>query len=261
MTEETLNMREIKLADELKRLMLVVESTGRAILPLSNDELLQSIVEAAAHIFGAGGASIALVDRDQKGLEFKYVYGEARDSLIGMRIPISQGVVGYVAMTGQPMAISNVEQNPHFAQEVAEKVRYQPRSILAMPLISNDRVIGVIEIIDKVEEEAFGMNDMELLGIFAGQAALAIHAAQQYELLDEGLVLALRGLANAEHATTLDQVLLEAGSFVSDPARAEVLELARLFGLLAGIGERERRACLQVLRAFSEYVQSEPTRG
>lgn len=261
MTEGTANLRDIKLADELRRLMLTTETTGRAILPLSNDELLQSIVEAAAHIFGAGGASIALVDRDQKGLEFKYVYGEARDSLTGMKIPISQGVVGYVAMTGQPMAIANVEQNPHFAQEVAEKVRYQPRSILAMPLISNDRIIGVIEIIDKVEEESFGMNDMELLGIFAGQAALAIHAGQQYELLDEVLVQALRGLANAERAVTLDEVLRDAGSFVNDPARAEMLEIARLFGSLSLVGERERRACLEVLRAFTAYVQSGPAQG
>ena len=245
-----------KLEDELRRLLLAIEASGRAILPSSNEELLQSIVEAAARIFGAGGASIALLDPNQEALEFKFVFGKVRDNIVGMRIPTHQGIAGFVATSGQPMAISNVQQDPHFAQDVAEKVGYMPKSILAMPLISNERVIGVIEIIDKLNAPSFGMQDMELLAIFAGQAAIAIQASQQFELLNETMVKGIQALVGNDPATRLNRVLSDPGAAPEADPRVDLMELASLFNSISQLGERERKMCLQVLSAFAEYTRS-----
>src|SRR5438045_2004792 len=123
------------LAAQLAALVDAIHATGRALLPSSNDELLQTIVEAAARIFGAAAASIALVDEHAGQIVFRVAYGAGSESVIGMRIAMDQGIAGYVANTGQPIAISNVQTDPRFARDTAERTGYVPKSILAMPLI------------------------------------------------------------------------------------------------------------------------------
>src|SRR5512136_2213983 len=103
--------QDSRLAEQLQRLLEAIEASGRAILPSSNEELLQSIVQAAARIFGAAAASIALVDEQEQRIVFRVAYGVGRDEVIGMKIPIDQGIAGYVVNTGQPMAISDVQQD------------------------------------------------------------------------------------------------------------------------------------------------------
>ena len=157
-------------------------------MPRSNDELLRSIVEAAQGIFGAAAASIALVNEKQQTLDFKVSVGAGNENVVGMSIPLGKGIAGYVAMTGQPIAISNLQQDARFNKDFAQSTGYVPRSILATPLLRGDQVIGVMEVLDKIDAPSFGMQDMELLGIFARQAAIAIHQSQQYEQIGEALV-------------------------------------------------------------------------
>jgi GAF domain-containing protein len=248
-----------KLAQALRQLVLAIEATGRAILPGSNDELLQTIVEAAARLFGAAASSIALVNEKQQMLEFRVASGIGREEVVGMRIPLDQGIAGYVAMTSQPMAISNVQQDPRFAQETAEKTGYVPRSILAMPLLSNDRVIGVIEVLDKINAPSFGMQDMELLGIFARQAAIAIHASQQYERLGEALVRGLQELAKTEGGPEIKEAFDRLAERSSEDERAaDLMALADLFKSIYELGEAERKAGLRILAALADYTRSRP---
>lgn len=248
-----------RLTQALRQLVLAIEATGRAILPGSNDELLQTIVEAAARLFGAAASSIALVNEKQQMLEFKVASGIGREEVVGMRIPLDQGIAGYVAMTGQPMAISNVQQDPRFVQETAEKTGYVPRSILAMPLLSNERVIGVIEVLDKINAPSFGMQDMELLGIFARQAAIAIHASQQYERLGEVLVRGLQELVRTEGSPEIKEAFDRLAERPSEDERAaDLMELADLFKSIYELGEAERKAGLRILAALADYVRSRP---
>jgi GAF domain-containing protein len=251
--EELRELREQSAA--LRRLILAVEASGQAILPGSGEELLQTIVEAAARIFGAAAASIALRDEQGQALEFRVAYGAGRDEVIGLRIPAGQGIAGYVAATGQPMAISDVGQDTRFARATAEKTGYVPRSILAMPLLLDDRVIGVIEVLDKINAAAFGMQDMELLALFARQAALAIAISQRYDQLGAALSARILELLGPEDSARLAPGLKpELRSAESE----DVLRLARLFNAISGLGDAERRACLQILDAFAGYVRGRP---
>lgn len=234
---------------QLRELVLAIAATGRALLPSSNDELLQTIVEAAARIFGAAAASMALVDDRAGELVFRVAFGAGSESVVGMRIPLDQGIAGYVANTGQPIAISNVQADPRFARDAAERTGYVPRSILAMPLLVDDRVIGVMEVLDKLNAPSFGMQDMELLGLFARQAALAIHQSQHLDALNEALLENLRALVSSEAAVDIQRVLDQEDAAKRD----EVLELARVFQNISTLGEAERRTCLKILQAFGEY--------
>jgi GAF domain-containing protein len=243
-----------KLRQGLRRLVLSIEASGHAVLPSSNDELLQTIVEAAARIFGAAAASIALVDEKGRALEFKVAYGAGRDEVIGMHIPLDRGIAGYVAMTGQPIAVSNVQEDARFNKEFATSTGYVPRSILAMPLISDDRVIGVMEVLDKISAPSFGMQDMELLGLFARQAAIAIHQSQQFDLLNESLVRGIKRLAGEDISSELLGAL-EPGAEGDGSTERDLLALADLFNAIGALGDSERSLALQVLGAFAEHAQ------
>jgi GAF domain-containing protein len=241
---------------ELQGLVQSLEAAGLASLPLSNDALLRSIVEAAASIFQAAAASIMLVNEAEGVLEFKVSTGASNQDLVGMRFPLDHGIAGYVAMTGQPLAVSNVEQDARFNRDFAQSTGYVPRSILATPLVSGERILGVMEVLDKIDAPAFGMQDMELLGMFAGQAALAIEMSQQLEQLGDALVSGLKELVAAAPDGGSSE-LLAAFDEPPDPAqRNDLLQLAGLLNEFSQLGEEERKTALKVLAAFGEYGQS-----
>lgn len=240
------------LASQLHQLIQSIELSGRAVLPRSNQDLLQSIVEAAARIFGAGASSIALVDEESQELEFKVAYNVHDKDVVGMRIPIDKGIAGYVAMTGQPLAISNVEQDARFNLEFAKETGYVPNSILAMPLLFGEKVIGVMEILDKIDSPSFGLQDMKLLSLFAHQATLAIHQSQQFEQIGYSVMAGLRRMAgelSAGDATELAEGLREEPADIP----SDLLELADIFRDIASLGESERRACLRILEVFQSF--------
>jgi GAF domain-containing protein len=248
--------RELKISGQLKRLLTAIEVSGHAILPQSNDELLKSIVEAAARIFNATAASILLVDERERVLVFKVAYGASSRDLVGQKFPLDKGIAGYVAMTGQPLAISNVRQDARFNQDFAKSTGYIPNSILAMPLKSGERVIGVMEVLDKISAASFGMQDMEFLGMFAHQAAIAIDQSQRMDAIQGALILGLQRLIKVESkqkSIELISILDETRSLETDQ---ELLALADLFARICELGEAERKVCLQVLKAFADFQRS-----
>lgn len=249
--------REEKLSEQLPRLLAAIEASGRAVSPRPKDALLQSIVDAAGHIFGAAAASILLVNEQEGLLEFRVAYGASDHDLVGTRFPLDKGIAGYVVMTGQPIAISNVRQDARFNQDFAQCTGYVPTSILATPLLAGEHVIGVMEVLDKLNAAAFGMQDMGLLGIFANQAALAIEQSQQMDQIRETLVLGLKRLASSDPSQPLTQLLHQLQKDPGNPHDgSEVLALADYFNEISALGEPERRACLQILKTFADYRRS-----
>ncbi len=244
------------LAEQLGRLLQALTAAGKSVLPGSADALLHSIVEAAANIFGAAAASILLVNEAEGVLEFKVAHGAANRDLVGTRIPLDQGIAGYVAMTGQPIAISNVEQDARFNRAFAKSTGYVPRSILATPLLAGERVLGVMEVLDKINAPSFAMQDMELLGMFAHQAALAIDQAQMVENLGQVLVTSLKRLALSQPDQPAGSLLAALEARPDPGTQEDLLALAGLLNEFSRLGEAERRTCLQVLGAFAEYGRS-----
>jgi GAF domain-containing protein len=243
------------LAEQLQRLLQALEASGHAVLPRTDQALLESVVETAARILNAKAASIALVDEQAQELEFRVSFDQSGGhSVIGMRLPINQGIAGQVAMTGQPMAVSNVQQDAHFNQEFAESTGYVPKAILAAPLLLGERVIGIMEVLDKLTAPSFNLQDMELLTIFARQAAIAIDQARLHNELGDALAQGLAQLAEAHGAgepAQLSDILAAA----PQETPADLLELAALFSDIAALGSAERRACIQILEVFSQYHQ------
>ena len=141
--------------------------------------LLQSVVDVARSIFGAKASSIFLLDEEADELVFEAVSGEGERSLIGMRIPSSTGIAGWTLVTRQPLVIEDLTQDPRHAREVAERSGYVPKGIMSVPLLADERVLGVLQVLDRPKRPDFSLQEMELLGLFANQAAIALDLMQR----------------------------------------------------------------------------------
>jgi GAF domain-containing protein len=249
--------KDNSLAEELGRLVQALAVAGKATLPGSPDALLSSIVEAAARIFGAAAASILLVNEAEGVLEFKVTYGASNCNLVGTCIPLDQGIAGYVAMSGQPIAISDVAQDARFNRDFAQSTGYVPQSILATPLSSGERILGVMEVLDKIDAPSFGMQDMELLGLFARQAAIAIDQAQSIEHLGDALVLSLKRLAASDADHPPDSLLAALEVKPEAGSQNDLLRLVDLLNEFSRMGEAEREMGLKMLTAFAEYGRNQ----
>jgi len=141
--------------------------------------LLQSIVEVARAIFGAKASSIFLLDEEADELVFEAVAGEGADELVGRRFPSSTGIAGWVLVMRQPLVIEDVARDPRFGREAAESTGFVPKGLMAVPLLHEERSLGVLEVLDRPQEARFTLAEMDLLGRFANQAAIALDLLQR----------------------------------------------------------------------------------
>ena len=136
----------------------------------SHRELLQSVVEVARAIFRAKASSIFLLDEAADELVFEAVAGEGAGELVGKRFPSSTGIAGWVLVTRQPLVIDDVTADRRFGRDVAESTGYVPKGLMAVPLLHEERSLGVLEVLDRPTDTRFTLKEMDLLGAFAKSA-------------------------------------------------------------------------------------------
>ena len=189
--------------------------------------LLRSIVEVARAIFSAQRSSIFLLDEENDELVFEAIAGPGADTLIGQRFPSSTGIAGWVLVTRQPLVIENVTEDPRFAKGFAETTGYVPKGLMAVPLLHEERVLGVLEVLDRPQRSQFSLVEMDLLGLFANQAAIALDLLRR--------------------ARRAEAVLAASGD------GADVL--ARLATTVEGLDDEQRAAGLRLLGAVEEVLK------
>jgi GAF domain-containing protein len=182
--------------------------------------LLQSIVEVARAIFRAKASSIFLLDEESDELVFEAVSGEGSDSLVGRRFPSGQGIAGFVLVSRQPLVIEDVLEDPRFSREVAESTGFVPKGLMAVPLLHEERSLGVLEVLDRPSDARFTLQEMELLGLFANQSAIALDLLQrarraQSTLAGEGELAILARLAQKLEERRADDEVSAAAEFLA----------------------------------------------
>jgi signal transduction protein with GAF and PtsI domain len=101
---------------------------------VTHSRLLEMIVETAAHAISARAAALFFIDEEAQELVFEVALGSKAEEAKKFRVPLGHGIAGLVAVSGQPMAVSDAESNPHQAADIARSVGYTPQSILCVPL-------------------------------------------------------------------------------------------------------------------------------
>jgi GAF domain-containing protein len=189
--------------------------------------LLESVVEVARAIFGAQAASIFLLDEETDELVFEAIAGSGADTLLGKRFPSSTGIAGWVLVTRQSLVIEDVTEDPRFAKDFAASTGYIPKGLMAVPLLHEERALGVLEVLDRPQRSQFSLVEMDLLGLFANQAAIALDLLRRARLAE--------------------RVLAESGE------GADVV--ARLATTVEGLEEERREAGIKLLAAVDEVLR------
>jgi GAF domain-containing protein len=248
-------VRELR---EAVRLSVTAEAISA---PVSHTTLLDMIVATAADIIGANAAALFMIDREEEVLIFEVALGEKAEEVKKFKVPLGHGVAGLVALTGQPMAVSDTEKDDRDAADIAEAVGYIPKNILCVPLFYSDQVIGVLELLDKEGAAHFSPEDMEALGLFANQAAVAIEQSRNHgrlEALVTGFIQSLGGIPESQRQSLAERAAGFASSISNDPVYLRSLELARLVQEIVGQGDREAEACQGILQSFAAFLRSRP---
>lgn len=241
--------------DLLRSLAVTARRLGPSVRPPGAAALLDSLTRTARVLFGAQACSLALVSADESQLEYVSTSGAGAESVFGMRIPSGQGIAGFVAATGQAVAIGDPRRDPRFAADVAAVTGYVPRAMLVVPVRSPDRLIGVLTLLDRDTTRPDADRDLERLSLFADQAALAVEAVRAFE--DVGSVL-LRALADAACSDDPDLVRALTALPPEDDASdelAEVAEVAEVLAALEQAGPAERRLAVGLLRDVLRYAR------
>jgi len=253
-----------QLADEhlcrnLKRALLQARATGAIASPVSHSRLLTLIVEASTYVTSAQAGSLFLIDEEAQELFFEVGVGPKVEAIKELRLPIGQGIAGLVAVSGNPLIIANVDQDSRHAADIARAAGYFPKSILCVPLTYADRVIGVLEVLDKQGADSFLPADMEVLGLFAKQAAVAIELSSTSRNLSALLTSSLKdvgGSQDEERGALLESTHDFVDRFEETVSYKRALDLAGLVREIAWSGGSELMLCEAILRNVADYVRS-----
>jgi signal transduction protein with GAF and PtsI domain len=191
------------------------------------DELLQSIIETARAIFAAKASSIILYDEASDELVFRAATGTEGSSLIGRRFPAGEGIAGYVLRSRDPLILEDVTEDPRFARDIAESTGYVPRGLMAVPLLRGERTLGVLQVLDRASS-GFKLAEMDLLALFARQAAIALDIVE--------------GAAAARQVLSADQ---------------EAHAVARVAEIVDQLDGPRRNAAIQLINALATFLESE----
>jgi GAF domain-containing protein len=248
-------------AAEVRRALALAATAGTISSPVTHSQLLEMIVGAAAQVISARAASLFLINEATNELIFEVALGQKAQEVKKFAVPLGHGIAGLVAVSGQPMAVSDAQDDPRHASDIAQSIGYVPNSILCVPLFYNDQVIGVLELLDKEGAPSFSAADMETLGLFANQAAVAIEQSRTHRNLVALMGEVLQSLADLpEHDRS--RLQQETRSFVGaveeDVTYRQALDMARLVQEIVWHGEREAQACATILRGFADYLRSRP---
>jgi GAF domain-containing protein len=248
---------DVQFAARLREALSVAASAGKIGSQISHVRLLEMIVTTAVHVLRAEAGALLLVDEETEELVFEIAVGGEAETVKTIRVPVGHGVAGLVAMTGQPMAVKDARSDPVAAQDIADQVGYSPSSILCVPLFYGDRILGVIELLDKQDGTSFSPADTEALGLFANQAAVAIEQSRLQESLVALVTDVVADAGDGSSAAQRETAAL-AASVEHDPASRRTIELAELVQEISRAGVEESETCRALLASFADYLRRRP---
>jgi signal transduction histidine kinase len=171
------------------------EVTRQLTSTLELEPLLQNILQSAVDILSCAAGSLLLVDETSDELVFRVVVSPVASDLLNRRLPAGVGVVGKAVKSKGPIIVNDVTRFPEWFSQTDKKTGFLTRALLVIPLLVKERVIGVIEVINKKDGSPFSQDDQDLLAAFAAQAAVAIENARLYTLTDQALAARVEELS------------------------------------------------------------------
>ncbi|MCP4425851.1 MAG: GAF domain-containing protein, partial [Chloroflexi bacterium] len=170
-----------------RQLEIINQGTAQLSSTLELDPLLDLILDKAIELLDTEAGTFMLTIEDTGELEFRVVRGPASEDLLGKRLTIGTGLAGTAAQTGRPVLVNRVQEDERWFDQVDASTDFQSQSILTAPLLRQNAVLGVVQVINKRAGIPFDEEDQQMLTAFAGQAVIALENARLWEQTDQAL--------------------------------------------------------------------------
>ena len=181
--EETTRVAELE--KKIKELT-VFHEIGKALTSTLNlKQVLQVIMEKISALFRPDSWSLLLVDEQTGELYFEIAIGEAAESLKEIRLQPGEGIAGWVATRGEPLVLPDAYADKRFAQRLDDMTNMQTRSLVCVPVKGQDKILGVIELVNCLERFHVGEENLFRLQALADYAAIAIQNARYVKLIQD----------------------------------------------------------------------------
>lgn len=151
---------------------------------LEIEEIRKRTIEASMKLTNSEAGSLLLYDQEREELYFDVALGERAEKIKTIRLKIGEGIAGWVAKHREVLIINDVQNDPRFFRKADEKSGFVTRSMICIPVLHKDRLIGVLQVLNKIDQP-FNEYDAELLKALSNQVAVAIENARLYSELRE----------------------------------------------------------------------------
>ncbi len=170
--------------DLLAHYEYLIEISQQLTSTLDLSELLGKITAAAEKLTNTEASSILLYDSQVNALRFEVTSNLNPDQTESIIVPIEGSIAGWIFKHGEPRVIEDVTKEPSYFGQVAATVDIKTRNLLGVPMRAHDKVIGVLEALNKLDGEPFNAHDIKTLTTLASQAAVAIQNARLFQQSD-----------------------------------------------------------------------------
>lgn len=166
--------------DELTTMLEISQTLNSS---LDMEEILDHVLNLSVELVQAQASSIWLMDDETQKLYVVSATGVRSREIKQIQVELGEGIVGWVAKYGKPFSTPDARQESAHKREIAEAVGYESKSILCVPMRCKDRVVGAIEVINKIGNPEFTQKDMDILWLFANYAGVAVENARLYGMV------------------------------------------------------------------------------
>ncbi|MDI6785396.1 MAG: GAF domain-containing protein [bacterium] len=161
-------------------------------------ELLDKILDCIVEVIEVEAGSILLFDKEKNDLYFEAAKGNKAKEVMQFRLKIGEGIAGSVFLSQEPITVSEVAKDKRFKKEISEKIGLETKSIACVPIVLMNKSIGVIEVINKRNNDIFSASDQEILTMAAYYTAKIIQNTKIIENLKKKIKSKKEG-GNSEH--------------------------------------------------------------
>ncbi len=167
---------------ENERLYKVLEVNAVISSSLNLTIVLDTIMEKAKEVMEAEASSLMILDEEKEELYFHTVKGENVDIIKKIRLKLGEGISGWVAKEGKPVMVEDCSRDPRFNSTADKMSNFQTRTMISVPLMTNNRVLGTVQVLNKQDGSFFNDSDLRIFQVLANQAAIAMENARLHRM-------------------------------------------------------------------------------
>ena len=164
---------------------------------LDHKEIRRRAMKAATQLMKAEVGSLLCINEEKGQLYFEVALGDREEDIKTISLHFGEGIAGWVAQYGKPLIVNSPREDPRFFKEVDERTEFKTQNIICVPIKVKEKVIGVLEAINKQGKRRFDKEDLSLLTSLADQVAIALDNSRLYQELEEMFIQTAESLADA----------------------------------------------------------------